>query len=226
MTWWSVEPRTRKYVKGYGFLSFIRKYKKAINWCKTRYFQKVVYKASEFLGNRIADTVAKANNDRIEEQQPVEEIIIPTEKREEILNKSILKMEHYKISKLLNDSIVPRFVTKRSIKLNDLSSGQYSVNKNIRFKTSILRSDLCEYSDAYTVVKGMISVTGTNSNNRRNKKPTFKNNASFISRISKINNAFIDNAKDLDIVMPMCNLLEYSNNYYMTSASLWNHYKD
>ena len=135
-------------------------------------------------------------------------------------------MEHYKISRLLNDSIVPKFVTKRSIKLNDLSSGQYSVNKNIRFKTSILRSDLCEYSDAYTVVKGMISVTGTNSNNRRNKKPTFKNNASFISRISKINNAFIDNAKDLDIVMPMCNLLEYSNNYYMTSASLWNHYKD
>ena len=71
----------------------------------------MVYKASEFLGNRITDTVAKANIDRIEEQQPVEEIIIPTEKREEILNKSILKMEHYKISKLLNDSIVPKFVT-------------------------------------------------------------------------------------------------------------------
>ena len=93
---------------------------------------------------------------------------------------------------------------------NDLSSGQYSVNKNIRLKTSTLRSDLCDYSDAYIVVKGRITVQGDNHAKTRNKKLTFKNNASFRSCISKINNTFVDNAKDLDIVMPMYNLLEYS----------------
>ena len=61
-------------------------------------------------------------------------------------------MEHYKISNLLNDSTLSQFVTKKWIKVNDLSSGQYSVNKNIRFKTSMFRSDLCVYSDAYIVV--------------------------------------------------------------------------
>ena len=102
--------------------------------------------------------------------------------------------------------------------------GQYSDNKNIRFKTSMLRSDLCDYSDAYIVVKGRISVRGTNDANKRNKKLTFKNNAPFRSCISKINNTFIDNAEDLDIVMPMYNLLECSKNYSVTSGSLWNYH--
>ena len=61
---------------------------------------------------------------------------------------------------------------------------------------------------------------------KRNKKLTFKNSAPFQSCISKINNTFIDNAEDLDIVMPMYNLLEYSDNYSMTSGSLWNYYRD
>ena len=61
------------------------------------------------------------------------------------------------------------------------------------------RSDLCDYSDAYIVVKRKITVKGYDNANRRNKKLTFKNNASFRSCISKINNAFADNAKDLDI---------------------------
>ena len=86
-------------------------------------------------------------------------------------------MECYKISKLLNDSTVLEFVTKKWLEVNDLSSDQYSVHKNVRFKTSILRSDLSDYSDAYIVVKGIINVTGTNANNRRNKKLAFKNNA-------------------------------------------------
>ena len=84
----------------------------------------------------------------------------------------------------------------------------------------MLRSDLCDYIDVYIVVKGIISVTGTNPNNRRNKKLTFKNNALFTSCISKINNTFIDNAEDLDIVMTMYSFLEYSENYSMTSGSL------
>ena len=67
-------------------------------------------------------------------------------------------MEYYKICKLLNDSSVSKFVTRKWIEVNDLSSGQYSANKNIRFKTSMLRSDLCDYSDAYIVVNGRITV--------------------------------------------------------------------
>ena len=96
-------------------------------------------------------------------------------------------MEHYKISKLLNN----------------LWFGQYSANKNIRFKTPMPRSDLCDYSDAYIFVKQRISVTSTNDVNTSNKKVTFKNRAPFRSCISKINNPFIENADDLDIVMPM-----------------------
>ena len=72
-----------------------------------------------------------------------------------------MKMEHYKIPEVLNDYTVSKFVTRKWIEVNDLSSGQYSVNENIRFKTSMLRSDLCDYSDAYIVVKGRISVLKT-----------------------------------------------------------------
>ena len=90
----------------------------------------------------------------------------------------------------------------------------------------MLRSHLCDYSDAYVAVKERISVAGTNDNNRRNKKLIFKNNAPFRSCISKINDIFIDNAGDLDIVMPMYNLLEHSGNYSMASGGLWNYYKD
>ena len=79
-------------------------------------------------------------------------------------------MEYYKISKLLNDSNVSKFVTKKWIEVNDLSSGQYSVNKSIRFKTSMLRSDLCNYRDAYIVIKGTITVEGANDAKKRNKK--------------------------------------------------------
>ena len=109
-------------------------------------------------------------------------------------------MEHCKIYKLLNDSTVSKFVTKKWIEVNDLSSGQYSVNKDVRFKTSMSRSDLCDYSNAYIVMKGGISVADTNDANRRNKKLTFKNNAPFVSCITKINNTFVDNPEDHDIV--------------------------
>ena len=135
-------------------------------------------------------------------------------------------MEHYKTFKLLNDSTLSKFVTEKWLEVNDLSSGQYSVNKNIRFKTSKLRSDLRDYSDAYIVVKGIITVTCTNPNSRRNKKLIFKNNAAFRSCITKINNKFADNAEGFDIVMPMYNLLEYRDNYSMTSGSFWNYYRD
>ena len=68
------------------------------------------------------------------------------------------------------------FVTKKWIDVNDFSGGQYSANKNIRFKTPMLGSDLCDYSDAYIVLKPRICVTDTKNTNRRNKRLTFKNN--------------------------------------------------
>ena len=77
----------------------------------------------------------------------------------------------------------------------------------------MLRSDLCDYSDAYIVVKGDITLEGDNDANKRNKNLAFKNNAPFINCISKINGIKIDNAEDLDVVMPMYNLLEYIKNY-------------
>ena len=83
-------------------------------------------------------------------------------------------------------------------------------------------SDLCNYSLAYIVVKERISVTVTDAANRRNKKVTFKNNASFRLCVSKINDTLVYNAEDLDVVIPMYNLSEYSKIYSMTSWSLRN----
>ena len=91
--------------------------------------------------------------------------------------------------------------------------------KSIRFKTSILRSDSCDFSDAYIVVKETITVEGENDAKTRNKRLIFKYNSSFRSCISKIYNKFIENAEDLVIVLSMYNLLEYSNTYSVTSES-------
>ena len=74
-------------------------------------------------------------------------------------------MEHYEISKLLNNSTISKFMTKKWIEVNDLASGQYSGSKNIRFKTSMLRSDFCDCRDAYIAVKRRISFTSNNANN-------------------------------------------------------------
>ena len=81
----------------------------------------------------------------------------------------------------------------------------------------MLKSDLCDYGDAYIVVKGTITLEADNDAKERNTKLNFKNNAPFRSCTSKINNTFIDNAKDLDIVMTMYNLLEYNDSYSMTT---------
>ena len=94
----------------------------------------------------------------------------------------------------------------------------------------MLRSSLCDYSDAYILVKGNITVNNTAADgaaaNNTNKKVIFKNCAPFTNCISKINNTQIDNAEYIDIVMPMYNLIEYSDNYSKTSGSLWQYCKD
>ena len=130
-------------------------------------------------------------------------------------------MEFQKIANFLDttsdDKDLPRFVTKKWIEVYDQSEGNYNVNKEIRIKTSMLRSDLCDYSDAYIVVEGNIIVTNPDGA-KRNKAVAFKNNAPFINCISKINGVKIDNAEDLDVVMPMYNLIEYSKNYRKQAA--------
>ena len=139
-------------------------------------------------------------------------------------------MEYQKITNLLGNITdkVPRFITKKWIKVHDQSGtaeNRYKPSKQIRFKTLMVRSDLCDYSGAYILVKGTIAVIRPN-NNAYDKELAFKNNAPFNICISKINNTLIDNAEDLDIVMPMYNLLEYSKNYRKTPGSLWNYYRD
>ena len=142
-------------------------------------------------------------------------------------------MEYQKIANLLDtESNQPsKFRTRNWVEINDESRGTYTSN-NIRFKTAMLRSILCDYADAYILVKGTITITGagnddaTKQADERDKGVTFKNCAPFTKCISRINNTDIDNAQDIDIVMPMYNLIEYSDNYSKTSGSLWQYYKD
>ena len=137
-------------------------------------------------------------------------------------------MEFNKINNLLGPvhDKVPRFITKKWIEVQSQSGNTHNTSKPIRFKTSMLRSDLWHYSDTYVCVKGTITVTDPNNNANFDRRLTLKNNAPFISCVSKINGELVQNAEDLDIVMPMYNLLEYSKNYETTSRSLFNYYRD
>ena len=146
-------------------------------------------------------------------------------------------MEHDKINNLLlsedNESEkLSKFITRQYIEVSSLSN-TYNENKSIRFKTPMLRSNLCDYSDAYILGKGAITVTApgvnNNANNKRDKRNRpliLKNNAPFVSCITRINGELIEDADDLDMVMSMYNLLEYSKNYRKTIGSLYNYYRD
>ena len=96
----------------------------------------------------------------------------------------------------------------------------------------MLRSNLCDYADAYILVKGTIRITGAGDDaaarqaDERDKGAIFKNCAALTKCTSRINNKDIDNAQDIDVVMPMYNLIEYNDNYSKTSGSLWQYYKD
>ena len=134
-------------------------------------------------------------------------------------------MEYQKVTNLLDTTFdnVPRSITKKWIEVHDQSSSaedRYKPVKQIRFKTSMLRSDLCDFSDSYIVVKGTITVIDRN-NDTHDKKLAFKNNAPFVSCISNINNTLTDNAEELDIViMPMYNLIEYSKKIFENNGKL------
>ena len=138
-------------------------------------------------------------------------------------------MESQELVNLLDetsdDKDLLSFATKKWIEVYAQSGINYDTNKEIRIKTPMLRANLCDFSDAYIVVKRDITVTEPN-NARRYKSVVFKNNAPFINCISKINGVQIDNAVDLDIVMPMYSLLECSKNYRKATGSLWKFYRD
>ena len=136
-------------------------------------------------------------------------------------------MEYQKIANLLESTSdnPSKFKTRNWVEINDESRGNYA-NSDIRFKIIMLRSSLCDYADSYKLAKGTITITGAGDDaaarqgDERDKRVTFKNCAPFTKCISRINITDIDNAHDIDIVMPMHNLIEYRDNYSKTSGSL------
>ena len=146
-------------------------------------------------------------------------------------------MEHDKINNLLlsednENEVLSKFFTREYVRINSLLN-TYNENKSIRFKTPMLRSSLCDYSDAYILVKGTITITAPGNNNdannirdNKNRPVILKNNAPFASCITRINGELIEDANDLDIVIPVYNLLKYSKNYRKTIGSLYNYHRD
>ena len=123
-----------------------------------------------------------------------------------------------------------KFKTKNWAEINDEARGIYPPNKQIKFKTSMLISSLCDYGHAYILFKGNLTVNNTAADgtaaNTTNKKVIFKNCVPFTNCISKINNTQIYNAEYIDTVIPMYNLIEYSDNYSKTSGTIWQYCKD
>ena len=130
-------------------------------------------------------------------------------------------MQYQKIINLLENTSnqVSKFRTNNWIEINDQSRGVQNNNSDIRFKTTMLKPSLSDWSDAYILVKGTIKITwagddaATRQTNGRNTGVLSKNCAPFINCKSEFNNTEIDNGKDIDMVMPMYNLEEYSDNY-------------
>ena len=142
-------------------------------------------------------------------------------------------MEYQKIANLLDTASnqPSKFRIRNWFEINDEARGTYTSN-DIKFKTIMPKSNLCDYADVYILVKETITITGAGDDDRakqfdeRDKGVTFKNCTAFTKCISRINNADIDTVQDIDIVMLMYNLIEYSDNYSKTSGSLWQYYKD
>ena len=130
------------------------------------------------------------------------------------------------LGKLTIDEI-PKFTTIYRIEIFDQCNGIYNKNKDIRFNTNQLRNDLCDFNDAY-IVPGKITAADPDPPDGINydRDIALKNSAPFFNCILKINNQLIEDAQDLDIVMPMYNLLYYSKNFSKTTGSFWNYYPD
>ena len=143
-------------------------------------------------------------------------------------------MKYQKIISLLDNALnkPSKVRMKNWVEINDGWRGAYSTNIQIKFKTSMLKSSLCDYNYAYILVKGNITSTrrgakqAARQTDERDKGVIFENSEPFTDCISKINNTQIDNAKDLDVAMSMYKLIEYSHIYSKTSRSLWKYYRE
>ena len=136
-------------------------------------------------------------------------------------------MENQKIINLLDkiDTDSKHFATKKWYIINDENNTNYSVNKDtgadnpdtIKYDTRVLKPNLCDYAQGYILVDGTIRA-----NNAVNaSKLALKNCAPFTKCNLEINDEHVDTAENLDIVMPICNLIEYSDNYQDSSATLY-----
>ena len=134
-------------------------------------------------------------------------------------------MEHQKIINLLDDTTKQpsKFTTRNWVEINDESKERYD-NSNIRFKTSLIKSNLCDYSDSYILAKETITVPNAAATDaaviNTNRKAMFKNCAPFTDCITEINNIQVDDAQKIDVIMPMYNLIGYSDAYSKTSGRL------
>ena len=206
--------------------------------------KKIAKATGDLIGNKIADKITSASkkshneelqSDEVNNEIPKERYISPKE-RQKIIDE--LKLTSYnngipKIANLIDDTSnqPSKFRTRNWVEINDESRGTYNVNSQIKLKTTMLKSSLCDYSDAYIIVKGTITNNERGADaaarqaDEKDKGVSFKNCAPLINCISEINNTQIDNAKNIDIVMPMYNLIEYSDNYAKTSGSLWQYFR-
>ena len=141
-------------------------------------------------------------------------------------------MENQKIINLLDkiDTDSKHFATKKWYVINDENNTNYGVNKDtgadnpdtIKYDTRVLKTNLCDYAEAYILVNGTITAPAADANTRL----ALKNCAPFTKCNLKINDEHVDTAENLDIVMPMYNLIEYSDNYQGSSATLYQYKRD
>ena len=139
-------------------------------------------------------------------------------------NSASCKMETQKVINLLNDSSneESKFAIKKKYVMNrQATKGKYEQGDTIKFKTETFKSALCNYSDAFILVTGNITVTADNDAD-----VAFRNCAPFSTCRTKINDVFIDEANHIYIAMPMYKLIKYRDNYSDTSGSLWQFKKD
>ena len=139
-----------------------------------------------------------------------------------------IKMETQKIANLSGDatSESSKFATRKWYVINDQNNTDYGegneIGTTVKFETKVIKSSLCDFSGAHILVTGNIIAIGGDANTR----VAFKNCAPFTKCITHINDEHIDGADDLDIIMPMYNLIEYSDNYSDTSGRLWQFKRD
>ena len=139
-----------------------------------------------------------------------------------------IKMETQKIVNLFGDANnqSPTFLTRKWYVIDDQNNTDYGEGNEdstiFKFETRAIKSNLCDYSDAYILVRGNITATGGDTNTR----VAFRNCAPFTKCITHINDEHVDNADNLDIIMPMYNLIEYSDNYSEILESLWQFKRD